>query len=121
MAYPGSDRRKHKRIEEKFMARVRVNKDARWEIVVLKNLSASGTLFLYGQRLKIGSLVELRINFPFYQKSIIATVARTVRVESQAHASLFRVAVEFTEIGKDEQSSIDKAANDLLPEDPKRP
>jgi len=118
MAYPGPDRRRHKRIEEKFMARMRLRKGASWEIVILKNLSATGALFLYGQRLPVGSVVELRINFPFYQKSIIATVARTVRVESQARTSLFRIAVAFTEIGKDEQSSIDKAANDLFPDKP---
>lgn len=100
------------------MARVRVAKGAPWEIVLLKNLSASGCLFQYSERLAVGTIIELRINFPFYQKSIIATVARTIRVESQTRSPLFRVAVEFTSIGKEEQSSIDKAANGLVPDEP---
>lgn len=101
------------------MARFREKKSgSSWEIVVLKNLSASGALFYCHKRIDVGSTLELRINFPLYQKSVIATVARTVRVDSQTHQALFRVAVEFTDIGKEERESIDRAAQDYYPDEP---
>lgn len=117
MGYAGPNRRKHTRIDRRFMARFRVRGDAPWQIVILKNLSASGALFYCDRRLDVGTIVELRINFPLYQKSVIATVARTVRVESPVETSVYRIAVTFTEIGRDEQDSIDRAANDLYSDD----
>ncbi len=79
--YKGQERRKYKRIElakrkykkiiPPYIVRFRVKQyegqempSPDWDIVAVKNLSAGGIIFdYYNRNLKIGSLLDLKIDF----------------------------------------------------------
>ncbi len=64
----GQEKRKYKRIEKPYIARLRIKQyegleisSAEWDIVALKDLSAGGALFYYSKYLGHGSLLDLKI------------------------------------------------------------
>ena len=76
-----ADKRKHDRIDKKILLRVSLQeKDGapEWTIVTSKNISASGILFGYNERLAQGTPLYLRIHFPDQSIDCTATVRRTV-------------------------------------------
>ena len=75
------EKRKHDRIDKKVLLRVSMReKDGapEWTIVTSKNISASGVLFGFNQKLDRGTPLYLRIHFPDHAIDCTATVRRSV-------------------------------------------
>ncbi len=129
--YKGQERRKYKRIElakrkykkiiPPYIARFRVKQyegqemsSPDWDIVAVKNLSAGGIIFdYYNRNLKIGSLLDLKIDF---LKSIptINCIGRVIRIEESQLNSMFRIATECTEIDEQEREMINTTVEAIL-------
>ncbi|MBD3426275.1 MAG: hypothetical protein GF409_03470 [Candidatus Omnitrophica bacterium] len=112
------DRRKHKRIEQQFIARFQVRphespKEAfkGWDMVTVRNLSAGGVNFNYDKDLGVGSVLDFKVNFPDYDVPI-SCLARVLRVENAPYG-LFHIAAEFSDIQKKEQKLIEELAEEL--------
>ena len=57
------NKRKYKRIEKPYRARFKIRSAGSddWDSVILKNLSAGGTYFIYKKDLGIGTLLDFKI------------------------------------------------------------
>ena len=102
-----ADKRKHERIDKKILLRVSLQeKDGapEWTIVTSKNVSASGILFGYNQRLKQGTPLYLRIHFPDHSIDCTATVRRT---SPGIYEPLNDVAVSLKGLEKNERELIE--------------
>jgi hypothetical protein len=108
------ERRVHKRITKHFTARLRFYGDhsTDWSIVVLRNLSSSGALFVYDHQLTPGTLVNLKINF-WAQQQPIQCFGRVLRT-SKISASFYEVAVYLSQIDNHDRQLIDWAADEFV-------
>lgn len=114
MTATAQERRVTKRITKHFTARLRFYGDhsADWSIVVLKNLSSNGALFVYDHQLTPGTLVNLKINF-WAQQQPIQCFGRVLR-SSRISASFYEVAVYLNQIDAHDRQLIDWAADEYL-------
>ena len=78
-----AEKRLHQRIDKSFTARFKEEGSPHWDIVILQSLSAGGALFKFNRKLPIGSRVDLRINFPFYDVSAISVPVRSFVLKSR--------------------------------------
>lgn len=113
--YKGEERRKYKRKEKPFMVKFRtiplvakemVSTD--WNVVAVKNLGVGGMLFDYNKKLEPDTLLDFKIDI---SKSIpaISCVGKIICVKDLKPASMFRVEIEFIDIGEQEKELINKA------------
>jgi len=102
-----NDRRRHKRINRNFMARVQVRQNKLlpdWDIVTLQNLSPGGMLFSYDKSVVPGMFLDFKISFPAAEGSIDGT-GEILRTQLRGNA-LRDVAVYFTEMKEAERALI---------------
>ena len=112
------NKRKYKRIEKPYMARLRIKQyegleisSSEWDIVALKDLSARGAIFYYSKYLGIGSLLDLKIDVSTTTPTI-KCAGRVTRIEYTQPHSILRIATEFTEISKQEKEMINTTVVD---------
>ncbi len=114
------ERRKYKRIEKPFMARLRIKQyegleisSAEWDVVTLGDLSAGGARFSYNKNLGIDSLLDLNIDVST-DTPTIKCVGKVTRIEqSQPHYTL-RIATEFTGIEEKGKEMINTTVEEIL-------
>ncbi len=118
--YNGQEKRKYKRIEKLYMARVRVKRheghetvSTSWDSVTLRNLSEGGTFFIYKKDLGIGTLLDLKIDVPETMLNINC-VGEVVRIKQLQPTSMFCTGIKFTEIGEQEKEAINTAVEKAL-------
>jgi PilZ domain len=118
--YNGQEKRKYKRIEKLYMARVRVKRheghetvSTGWDSATLHNLSEGGTFFLYKKDLGIGTLLDLKIEAPKAMLNINC-VGEVIRIKQFQPTSMFCTAIKFTEIGEQEKEMINTAIEKAL-------
>jgi len=109
-------RRKHKRtslpITAKFRtyADLRSGKKSKWEMVLLRNISAGGALFLYNKEIAVGSLMDFVINIP-EEKKPVECQAMVMSVKGSNLTQPFNlIAVHFTDMKDDAINSINQIA-----------
>ena len=118
--YNVQEKRKYKRIEKLYMARVRVKRheghktvSTGWDSVTLHNLSEGGTFFIYKKDLGIGTLLDLEIDAPKAMLNINC-VGEVVRIKQLQPTSMFCTGIKFTEIGEQEKEAINTAVEKAL-------
>jgi diguanylate cyclase (GGDEF)-like protein len=77
------------------------------------NISEGGLLLMVDRKLRIGSLIDVRLMLPGASREI-ATSGRVVRVE-QTEEGTFRAAVRITEIGTRDQALLGKYIRETEP------
>jgi hypothetical protein len=114
------NKRKYKRIEKPYMARLRIKQyegleisSAEWDIVVLKDLSAGGALFYYSKYLGLGSLLDLKIDVSTATPTV-KCAGEVTRIEQSLPHSIIRIATEFTEISEQEKEMINTTIEAVL-------
>jgi CheY-like chemotaxis protein len=117
--------RKYTRVEKPFSSRFRIKQYEEretplpdWDTVALKNLSAGGMLFNCNKNLEVDSVLDLEINMSETTLSINC-VGKTIRIKESERDSMFDVAIEFTEIDKQEREMINITAEQILRKDVK--
>ncbi len=114
----GKEKREHKRIEKQYTARLKIRSDEAqemesddWGSVTLMNLSAGGTFFFYEKDLRIGTLLDLKIEVP---KSMlnINCVGKIIRSDKPKPTSMFCFAIKFIDIEEQEKELINKLAEE---------
>ncbi len=119
--YKGQERRKYKRVEKPYTARFKIRSDAQetrsddWDSVILKNLSAGGTYFIYKKDLGVSTLLDFKIEVS-KSKPPVNTVGEVIRIEQLQLPpySMFCIAIKFTDIGKQEKEAINTAVEKAL-------
>ncbi len=120
--YNGQEKRKYKRIEKLFMARVRVNQheghetfSTGWDSVTLHNLSVGGTFFIYKKDLGIGTLIDFKIEVS-KSKPPLNPVGKVIRIEQfqLSPGSMFCIAIKFINIGEKKKKAINTAVGKVL-------
>ncbi len=118
--FKGQKRRKYKRIEKPYMARLRIKQYegleisyAEWGIVLLKDLSAGGALFYYNKYLGLASLLDLKIDLP-KSTSTINCVGKITRIDKPQTTSMFCIAIKFIDIGEQEKEKINTTIEEFL-------
>lgn len=93
-----------------------------WHIVAVNNLSAGGMLYSYHNNLEVNSLMDLTIDISAYTPTINC-VGRVIRIkefqplptqDTQPLDSIRSIAIEFTEIGRQEREIINKTVEECL-------
>ncbi len=118
--YNNQKRRKYKRIEKPYMARLRIKQyegleksSVEWDTVALKDLSAGGALFYYSKYLGIGSLLDLKIDVSTTTPTI-KCAGRVTRIEYTQPHSILRIVTEFAEIDEHEKKIINTTVEEVL-------
>ncbi len=118
--YKYQEKRKYKRREKPYMARLRVKQyegleisSAEWDMVLLKDLSAGGALFDYSKYLGFGSLLDLKIEVS-ESTPTINCVGKIIRSDKLQHISVFCNAIKFIDIGKKEKETINTTVEAVL-------
>ena len=122
--YKGRERRKYKRVEKPYTARFKIRSDAQetgsddWDSVILKNLSAGGTYFIYKKDLGIGTLLDFKIEVS-KSKPPVNPVGKVIRIEQfqLPPTSMFCIAIKFIDIGEHEKEAINTAVEKALVQD----
>ena len=114
------NKRKYKRIEKPYKARLRIKQyeglemeSYDWDSVTLHNLSTGGIFFYYMKDLGIGTLLDLKIYVP-NAIIVINCVGKVIRIDKPRHTSMFGIAIKFTEIGELEKEIINTTVQELL-------
>ncbi len=114
----GQERRKFKRKWKPYMARFRIGSDEAqktesydWDSVTLHNLSVGGTLFNYKKDLRIGSVLDLKIDVPGFIL-IINCVGKVIRIDKPRSTSMFGIAIKLIDIGEQEKEAINTAVEE---------
>ena len=121
MGYPGSERRRYKRMKRPFMTRVRIYQQKtnsgiaqNWDIVKIRNLSADGISFNYHKIIPMGAIVEFSIMLPFSEKpvrclgSVCRLDANPLDIKDSKRIPIYGIAARFTEIEADKKAIIAK-------------
>ncbi len=110
--YKHREKRKYKRKEKPYMARLRIKQyeglessSAEWDVVALKDLSAGGALFYYSKYLGLGSLLHLKIDVSTATPTV-KCAGKVTRIEYAQPHSILCIATEFTEIDEQEKEMI---------------
>jgi hypothetical protein len=118
--YKYREKRKYKRKEKPYMARLRVKQyeglersSAEWDMVALKDLSAGGALFYYSKYLGLGSLLHLKIDVSTAMPTV-KCAGKVTRIEYTQPHSILRIATEFTGIGEQEKEIINTTVEKAL-------
>ncbi len=111
-------RRKHKRIEKPYVARFRIKQyeglklsSTKWDMVTLKDLSAGGCGFYYNKILGLNSLLDFKIDVSTIMPTI-SCAGKILRSDKIQPASVFSIAIEFTEIDEQEKEIINTTVVD---------
>lgn len=112
-------KRRYGRIKRHFVVRLRIRPGqtqaeslTSWNIVTVRDLSAGGILFNYDKEIEIGTLIDLKINFPLLITPIDC-VAKVVRIEKPSLRAIVHIAAVFVDIGKKEKELVEKAAEEF--------
>ena len=113
-----TNKRKYKRIEKPYMVRFRIRPDktqeiiaSDWDMVATKDIGAGGVYFIYNQKLKLGSTIDLKIGFS-KDEPPIDCVGIIVRMDTHKHSSVYEVAIAFMEIKADHKNMINEVAEE---------
>ena len=123
--FDGSEKRKYKRIKQRFVVRIRKKIGRRkedntgWSVVTAENLGANGVLLNHNVKPKIGSILEMEINFPMVPDPINC-VAMVNRVEEKEYSPIVSFAAVFTQIDKKAQDLIESMAEKFFFNKPDR-
>jgi hypothetical protein len=118
--YKYREKRKYKRTEKPYMARLRIKQyeglersSAEWDVVALKDLSAGGALFYYSKYFRLGSLLHLKIDVSTATPTV-KCAGKVTRIEYTQPHSIIRIATEFTEISEQEKELINTTVEEIL-------
>jgi hypothetical protein len=118
--HKGQERRRYKRIEKLYKARVRVKQHGDhesgptdWDLVAVKDLGAAGLFFYYKKDLQIGSLLDLQIDVSAATPTINC-VGKIKRIEEPIPPSIFGIATEFTGIEEQQKEMINTTVEEIL-------
>ncbi len=118
--YNDQEKRKYKRIENPYMASLRIKQyegleisSAEWDMVILRDLSAVGALFYYNKYLGLASLLDLKIDLP-KSTSTINCVGKITRIDKPQTTSMFCIAIKFIDIGEQEKEKINTTIEEFL-------
>ena len=112
------EKRAYRRIEKSFLTRLKIMpsklnklKEAFWDLITTKNLSAGGLLFNYYKEVPIGAELELRIVFPLADRPIecVGKVVRSQKIIDNGVKSAYRIAACFEDINEQDQRSIESS------------
>ncbi len=109
--YYGQERRNFERVEKLFIARFRIRsgkaqemESDHWDMVTLMNISAGGTYFYYKKSLRIGTLLDLKIEVS-RSAPTINCVGKVTRRDPLRPACVY-TAIKFINIGEQEKEII---------------
>lgn len=93
MEFFDSKRTRAIRIQKSFTARFRIG-EGKWSIATVKNLSSSGILLNYNEKIPVNTTLELNISLPFVNESVHC-FGRVCRVDEdhQYEAGLRKVPI----------------------------
>ena len=113
-------KRKHKRIDKPYLVRFRIKPhashkkaNANWDMVPVRDISATGMYFLYKEDLGTNTLLELKIEISNHLPTIFCT-GTVIRIKKHLNAPMFGVAVEFMDVPEKDKEIINKAAEQRL-------
>ena len=113
-----------KRIKRNFITRIRRyqnnmdQKDAsKWNIVITQNLSSTGILFNYNQKIPINTVLEFIISLPFNNNVHCLGVVRRIEgppsTKKTKKFNIYRIAAYFIKLDIHIKESIDNFAEEI--------
>ncbi len=115
--------RKYVRVVKPYIVKFRVKADEalnmvskEWYTVTTNNFSAKGIFFFSNRNMKVGTILELKIDFSHfhpYHPSIIC-VGKIIRTRRLMGTSTIGFAIEFTEIDEQAKKIISKIVEGIV-------
>jgi len=117
----GPEKRKYKRVNRRLTARVRPyqknkkpEESVKWDIVTIRNLSATGVSFNYTQKIALDTILEFKIALPFTAEPLhcLGQICRIdeetmIKIKSRG-IPIYWIAVRFIDIDTDKKEAIIK-------------
>ena len=125
-----SEKRQFKRIKRTFTARIRTlqSEDAKkeavkWNIVTMKDLSASGLSFNYTSKIPLETSLELNISLPFVKDAICCS-GEVCRIDERQPVNsmvtitkpripVYFIAAYFTQMPNSQKEALENYINNL--------
>jgi len=105
----GIEKRAHPRIDKRFVIRFRShnNKDSKWAVSILNNISQSGCYFYSNILCEVGQLLDIEIQIPALD-DYMHFVGEVKRVESQEVVQItkYGVGVYFQEMEEEKKKKF---------------
>ena len=123
------EKRKHIRIGQQFIRNFQVRphqegkggilvafkKKPQWETVQVVDVSAGGVLFSYSKEIEKDILLDIKIDF-YALKDEIKCTGKVLRVQRGMDSGKYHVAILFTQIGPEDQETINRIAQGYYPD-----
>ena len=123
-------RNRAKRLLHNFVVRFRFHhkqidkkEPFKWDIVSIQNLSSSGILFNYNQKIPLKTIMEFKISLPF-EDGLIHCLGVVCRMEEPPPTKrtqkipIYKIAAYFTEIDNNTQAKMDHFIHNFDPSTP---
>ena len=107
---PGAEKRKFKRIDRHFMARLQTGPEENWQTIFLRDLGAGGVLFTHHAELRTGEEIRLSITFPMSKEPILCSALVVRSKLREVPVKFYEVAACFIEADETQQELINRAA-----------
>ena len=117
-------RKRAKRIERNFFTRIRIHhsnldqeSSTKWDIVTTQNLSSSGILFNYNQKIPVNTILEFKISFPFdddvHCLGVVRRIEQSPPFNRIKNVSVYRIAAYIVNLDIRTKAIIDNLAEKL--------
>lgn len=111
-----TNKRKYGRVDKPYLVKFRIRPQINmetppsdWDMVAVKNLSATGIFFYYNEDLGANTLLDLKIDISTATPTITC-IGTVIRTKKYRDSPTLGIAVAFTEIDEEDQELINKAA-----------
>lgn len=115
----GAKKRKFTRGNKPYMVKFRLKPgtdtetSGDWDMVAIRNLSATGLYFYCNTDLGVNSLLDMKLDI-LSTIPTITCVGSIIRIKRKGNAPMVGVAVTFTDISEQDKELLNKAAEETL-------
>ncbi len=95
-----ANKKRARRIQRKFITKIRIyqgtskpDDSSNWNLVTTRDLSSSGILFNYNQKIPMGTILEFSMTLPFAENVHCLGKVRRIEKEQPAKAGLQKIPV----------------------------
>lgn len=109
-------KRKYKRIDKPYLVKFRIRPQTNrerppsdWDMVAVKNLSATGVFFYYNEDLEANTFLDLKIDISTTTPTITC-IGTIIRIKRYRNSPMVGVAIAFTEIDEKDKELLKQTA-----------
>ena len=120
--YSGAEKRRFKRLNKAFVVRIRpeIGGHKDWDMVLIRNISKGGMCFITPDDIKVGAVLDFKINVKLNKHTIICKGA-VIRARTLGKPSVHELGISFKAIADADGDLINSTVEALSKEPAQKP